>query len=97
MVAFIPYTLVLSDSTAAQASILLVSRKAIAAVKMNINSLAQKYPDPECTELKKSLARYLGIDPEWITMGNGAIEVIYWFVKGNLCKKAGSNPSTDFL
>ena len=30
-------------------------RKAIAAIKMNINSLAQKYPDPECRDLKKKL------------------------------------------
>jgi threonine-phosphate decarboxylase len=56
-------------------------RKAIAAIKMNINSLAQKYPDPDCTDLKKSLSHYLGIDAEWISVGNGAIEVIYWFVQ----------------
>ena len=72
-------------------------RKAIAAVKMNINSLAQKYPDPECIELKKSLSHYLGIDAEWISVGNGAIEVIYWFVQASLCKEARSYPGTDFL
>src|ERR687893_2092717 len=55
-------------------------KKAIAAIKMNANSLAQNYPDPECRELKKSLSHYLGIDPEWISVGNGAIEIIYWFV-----------------
>jgi threonine-phosphate decarboxylase len=56
-------------------------KKAIAAIKMNADSLAQNYPDPECRELKKSLSRYLGINPEWISVGNGAIEVIYWFVQ----------------
>src|SRR5919107_5792505 len=58
-----------------------IPRKAIAAVKMNSNSLAQRYPDPDCIDLKKSLSRYLGIDAEWISVGNGAIEVIYWFVQ----------------
>jgi threonine-phosphate decarboxylase len=55
--------------------------RAIVAIRMNINSLAQKYPDPECRELKKGLSRYLRIDPEWISVGNGAIEVIYWFAQ----------------
>jgi histidinol-phosphate/aromatic aminotransferase/cobyric acid decarboxylase-like protein len=32
-------------------------RKAISAIKMNTNSLAQNYPDPECRGLKKSLSR----------------------------------------
>ena len=54
-------------------------KKAISAVKMSANSLVQTYPDPECRELKKSLSRYLGIDSEWFTVGNGAIEIIYWF------------------
>lgn len=54
-------------------------KKAIAAVKMTANSLVQTYPDPECRELKKSLSRYLGFDPDWIILGNGAIEIIYWF------------------
>ena len=61
-------------------------RKAIAAIKMNFNLLASKYPDPECRELKESLSRYLGIDPEWISVGNGAIEVIYWFAQAAFVK-----------
>jgi threonine-phosphate decarboxylase len=55
-------------------------KKAIAAVKMNASSLVETYPDPECRELKKSLSSYLGIEPECISLGNGAIEIIYWFV-----------------
>ena len=57
------------------------SHKAITAIKMNVNSLAAKYPDPECRELKKSLSRYVKVDPECISVGNGAIEIIYWFAQ----------------
>ena len=71
-------------------------RKAISAIKMNANSLAQKYPDPECRELKKSLSRYLGIDPEWISVGNGAIEVIYWFVCAAFVKGRVVIPAPTF-
>jgi threonine-phosphate decarboxylase len=56
-------------------------RKAIAAVQKNAKSLAPMYPDPECRELKKSLSRYLHVDPEWISVGNGAMEIIYWFAQ----------------
>ncbi|HXV46975.1 MAG TPA: histidinol-phosphate transaminase [Nitrososphaera sp.] len=54
-------------------------RKAIAAIQKSAKSLAPMYPDPECRELKKSLSRYLCVDPEWISVGNGAVEIIYWF------------------
>jgi threonine-phosphate decarboxylase len=70
--------------------------KAIAAIKMNINSLAPKYPDPECRELKKSLSRYLRIDPEWISVGNGAIEVIYWFAQAAFVKGYVVIPAPTF-
>src|ERR687895_331598 len=71
-------------------------RKAIAAIKMNTNYLAQNYPDPECRGLKKSLSRYLGIDPEWISIGNGAIEVIYWFVQAAFAKGRVVVPAPTF-
>jgi threonine-phosphate decarboxylase len=71
-------------------------KKATAAVKMNANSLAQNYPDPECRELKKSLTRYLGIDPEWICVGNGAIEIIYWFVQATFVKGRVVIPAPTF-
>jgi threonine-phosphate decarboxylase len=71
-------------------------RKAIAAVKMNINSLAQRYPDPDCIDLKKSLSHYLGIDAEWISVGNGAIEVIYWFVQAAFVKRRVVIPAPTF-
>lgn len=56
-------------------------RKAIAAIQKSAKSLAPMYPDPECRELKKSLSHYLRIDPEWISVGNGAMEIIYWFAR----------------
>jgi threonine-phosphate decarboxylase len=56
-----------------------ISRKAIAAIQKNVKSLGQMYPDPESSELKKSLSRYLHVDPEWICVGSGAMEIIYWF------------------
>jgi threonine-phosphate decarboxylase len=71
-------------------------RKAIAAIKTNTYSLAQNYPDPECRELKKSLSRYLGIDPEWISVGNGAVEVIYWFVQAAFVKGRVVIPAPTF-
>jgi threonine-phosphate decarboxylase len=55
------------------------SRKVISTIKMNVDSLVPKYPDPECRDLKKSLSHYLHVDPEWISVGNGAVEIIYWF------------------
>jgi threonine-phosphate decarboxylase len=71
-------------------------KKAIAAIKMNANSLAQNYPDPECRELKKSLSHYLGIAPEWISVGNGAVEVIYWFVQAVFVKGRVVIPAPTF-
>ena len=56
-------------------------RKAIVSIQKSAKSLSPTYPDPECKELKKSLSRYLNIGSESIVVGNGAIEIIYWFAK----------------
>jgi threonine-phosphate decarboxylase len=56
-------------------------RRAIAAIQKSAKSLAPMYPDPECTELKIGLSRYLRVGPEWISVGNGAMEIIYWFAQ----------------
>lgn len=56
-------------------------RKAIAAIQKSAKLLAPMYPDPECRELKKSLSQYLRVDPAWISVGNGAMEIIYWFAQ----------------
>ena len=56
-------------------------KRAIAAVQKNVSSLAPMYPDPESRELKKSLSHYVHVDPQWISVGNGAMEIIYWFAQ----------------
>ena len=56
-------------------------QKAISAIQKNAKALAPMYPDPECSELKKSLSRYLRVDQELISVGSGAIEIIYWFAR----------------
>ena len=55
--------------------------RAIAAIQKSVRRLASTYPDPECRELKSSLSHYLHIDPEWLSVGNGAMEIIYWFAQ----------------
>jgi threonine-phosphate decarboxylase len=62
--------------------------KAIAAIQKNAKALVPIYPDPECRELKKSLSRYLHVDQDWISVGNGAVEIIYWFAQAFAKNKA---------
>ena len=70
--------------------------KAIVAIRMNLNSLVPKYPDPDCRELKRGLSRYLQIDPECISVGNGAIEVIYWFAQATFLRGHVVIPAPTF-
>ncbi|MGH9991773.1 MAG: pyridoxal phosphate-dependent aminotransferase [Nitrososphaera sp.] len=56
-------------------------RRAIRAIRDGAGAIAPRYPDPECTELRKSLARYLQVDIDTIAVGNGAVEIIYWFAR----------------
>lgn len=52
------------------------SPKAMAALKDKLD-LIKHYPDPRCTELRHSLARYLGLPSENMLFGNGVSELIY--------------------
>ena len=63
-------------------------RKAILTIQKNARALAPVYPDSECKELKRSLSHYLDIDSEWISVGNGALEIIYWFAQAFVKKRA---------
>lgn len=63
-------------------------RRAIAAIQKGAQLLAPVYPDPECKELKSSLSRYLHVNPEWLSVGNGAMEIIYWFARAFVKKRA---------
>jgi threonine-phosphate decarboxylase len=56
-------------------------KEVIRTIQKGIKSLAAVYPDPECKELKNHLSHHLRINPEWISVGNGAVEIIYWFVQ----------------
>lgn len=53
----------------------------------NLDSIIN-YPDPDCGELKSDLAAYLGIDSDFLLMGNGAAELIYLLVRVAGCRKA---------
>lgn len=53
--------------------------RAIRTIKTSAKRLAPRYPDPQCLELKKNLSSYLRVPSDWITVGNGAMEIIYWF------------------
>ncbi|MGI0020411.1 MAG: pyridoxal phosphate-dependent aminotransferase [Nitrososphaera sp.] len=55
--------------------------KAVRAIERSAGELAPMYPDPECRDLKKGLARYLGVNTDQIAVGNGAAEIIYWFAR----------------
>ena len=56
--------------------------RALQAIVKGAKALSSRYPDPECSELKKRLAGYLKkTDPDCIIVGNGAVEIIYWFAQ----------------
>jgi threonine-phosphate decarboxylase len=63
------------------------SPRALKAILKDARALSARYPDPECTELRNGLAKYLKIDPNWIVVGNGAVEIIYWFAQAFAAKK----------
>jgi threonine-phosphate decarboxylase len=63
------------------------SKKIHEAITSNLGAIVN-YPDPDCTELKETLAGYLDIDRELLLLGNGAAELIYLLVRVMRCKKA---------
>lgn len=60
-----------------------ISNKVIKKISENIRDISVIYPDPKCKELKKMISEYLGkgINVDWITVGNGATELIHHFVR----------------
>jgi threonine-phosphate decarboxylase len=55
------------------------SRRVIETICENVWRLPY-YPDPDCTELKKALTRYIGeIGTDNLVVGNGSTELIYLF------------------
>lgn len=60
-----------------------ISKKVMYSLQQNAGLISSTYPDPECTDLRKNLCNYLDkdLDPEWITVGNGATEIIHNFAR----------------
>ena len=69
--------------------------RALREITRSAKALSPRYPDPECTELRKSLGDYLNVDPSWLVVGNGAIEIIYWFAQA-FAKRQAVVPSPTF-
>jgi threonine-phosphate decarboxylase len=67
-----------------------ISRFVLKEIKKNIKQISHIYPDPNCTLLKKSIAKYIqyGIDQNWINIGNGATELIHNFVRCHSSKNS---------
>lgn len=67
-----------------------ISRYVLKEIKKNIKQISNVYPDPNCTLLKESIAEYIqhGIDQNWITIGNGATELIHNFVRCTASKNS---------
>jgi len=63
-------------------------KAALDAITAN-HRLIARYPDPECVELRSSLARYLDLAPSHLVLGNGASELIHLVVGVMKPRKAG--------
>lgn len=60
-----------------------ISRQVLKEIRKNLKQISHVYPDSNCNLLKKSIAKYVehDIDTEWISVGNGATEIIHNFVR----------------
>lgn len=60
-----------------------ISSQVLKEIRKNLKQISHVYPDSKCNLLKKSIARYVehDIDKEWISVGNGATEIIHNFVR----------------
>jgi threonine-phosphate decarboxylase len=62
------------------------SPRAVKSIKSNLKTLPV-YPDPESSDLKKILQKYIKIPSSQIVVGNGATEIIYNFCRAFLSSK----------
>ena len=60
-----------------------ISRQVLKEIRKNIKQISHIYPDSKCNLLKKNIADYTehGIDKDWISVGNGATELIHNFAR----------------
>ena len=52
------------------------SPKVLAAIRETANDRLRLYPDPECSELRRAIARREGLKPEQVFCGNGSDEIL---------------------
>jgi threonine-phosphate decarboxylase len=71
-----------------------VPKKLYEVINSNIEKLVN-YPDPDCTELRKSISEYLGVHEDSIIIGNGASEIIF-LIFGELKPKKVLMPAPTF-
>ena len=66
-----------------------ISKIVFESILQNALSVSSTYPDTQCRALKESLSEYLDndLDYEWISVGNGASELIHSFVQTFVRKK----------
>ncbi|WP_448596204.1 aminotransferase class I/II-fold pyridoxal phosphate-dependent enzyme [Thermoleptolyngbya sp.] len=50
---------------------------AIAAIQAHLSDL-RHYPDPDYTDLRRAIATFHHLSPDWILPGNGAAELLTW-------------------
>ncbi|MGA8844967.1 MAG: histidinol-phosphate transaminase [Nitrososphaeraceae archaeon] len=63
-----------------------ISKKVLAVIKKNLVKISSEYPDPECTDFKRSLIDHLNhlnedVSFDCISVGNGANELIHNFAQ----------------
>jgi len=65
------------------------SVKVIEAIQNNVNENLRLYPEPECTELRKTIANFYGVKTEQVFAGNGSDEILAFafgaFFQSNCC------------
>ncbi|MBD2088960.1 threonine-phosphate decarboxylase [Microcoleus sp. FACHB-1515] len=64
---------------------------ALDAIASHLTDLCH-YPDPRYTELRRSIAQFHSISPDWILPGNGAAELLTWS-----CRELATLPQTHRL
>lgn len=62
------------------------TKEIIQTIRKNLKDI-ERYPDPDSIRLRKRIGRYHGISKSHITVGNGAVEIIYTFCKGFISNK----------
>ena len=67
--------------------------KVVKAIKYALNGRLNIYPDPQCTQLRKTVAKFYKLKPEQIIIGNGSDELL----KMIILSFVDNNESVGFL